>query len=106
MRLAITQTGPTMYELIEPVQGPTLYQEFLAQHGGGLHHLGYFVQDLDEAMEAQGYAMVQSGRGFGVDGDGGYAYFDTVPAVGCILEAIAMPTKMPDPERTYPASSR
>jgi methylmalonyl-CoA/ethylmalonyl-CoA epimerase len=109
MRLAITQVGPTMYELIEPVEGPTLYEEFLAQHGGGLHHLGYFVQDLDkaiEAMEAQGYATVQSGRGFGVDGDGGYAYFDTVSAVGCILEAIAMPAKMPEPESTYPTASR
>ena len=63
-----------MYELIEPLDGPNSYQEFLDSRGEGLHHLGYFVDDLDAAiaeMEAQGFAVLQSGRAFGVDGDRG-----------------------------------
>jgi len=32
-------------------------------------------------MDRQGFPVLQSGRGFGVDGDGGYAYFDTEGAL-------------------------
>lgn len=33
MRLALADVGGMMYELIEPVQGPNSYQEFLDKHG-------------------------------------------------------------------------
>jgi hypothetical protein len=106
MKLALADAGELSYELIEPVDGPSTYHEFLAAHGEGLHHLGCFVGDLDAAigaMEARGFAVLQSGRGYGVDGDGGYAYFDSAAALGCIFEAIELPRALPDPERTYPA---
>jgi methylmalonyl-CoA/ethylmalonyl-CoA epimerase len=106
MKLALGDVGGMMYELIEPLEGPNSYQEFLDARGEGLHHLGFFVDDLDAAiaeMEGQGFSVLQSGRAFGVDGDGGYAYFDTDGVLGCIVEAIEMPNTMPDPERTYPA---
>ena len=83
-----------MYELIEPVEGPTSYHGFLDEHGEGLHRLGYFVDDIDaeiKNMESKGFALLQSGRGFGKDGTGAYAYFDTERAVGCIVEAIELP---------------
>jgi methylmalonyl-CoA/ethylmalonyl-CoA epimerase len=106
MKLALAQVGETMYELIEPLDGPNSYQEFLDARGEGLHHLGFFVEDLDATigeMQDRGFAVLQSGRGFGVDGDGGYAYFETDGALGCIVEAIELPGTMPDPERTFPA---
>lgn len=106
MKLALATVGDTMYELIEPVEGPNAYQEFLDEHGEGLHHLGYFVDDLDAAiryMQDKGYTLLQSGRGMGTAGDGGYAYFETEAPLGCIVEAIEMPQQMPEPEYTYPA---
>lgn len=108
MRLALTFVGPTMYELIEHVEGPTIYDEFLTARGEGLHHLGYYVDDIDAAIAAmteRSYALLQSGRGFGVDGDGAYAYFDTEADHGCILEAIERPRQMPPPEYRYPPGS-
>jgi hypothetical protein len=108
MKLALCNVGPVMYELIEPVQGPNSYEEFLNEHGEGLHHLGYFVQDIDAEisnMESKGYSLLQSGRRFGTNDDGAYAYFDTERDFGCILEALQMPEQMPDPERTYPDQS-
>ena len=105
MKLALAQVGEMMYELIEPVQGPNTYEEFLNEHGEGLHHLGYFVDDIDTAidqMEKAGYSLLQSGRGFGANDDGAYAYFETEDALGHIVEAIEMPPEMPPPERTYP----
>lgn len=108
MILALAQVGGVMYELIQPVEGPSSYEEFLNERGEGLHHLGYFVDDIDEAireMEGKGFPLLQSGRGFGTEGDGAYAYFETEGALGHIIEAIEMPAGMPDPERTYPEQS-
>ncbi len=102
MVLALAFVGPTMYELIQPVEGPDIYHEFLDHSGEGLHHLGYYVTNIDDAiaeMASQGFALLQSGRGFGTDGDGAYAYFDTAAAFGCIYEAIELPRQMPPPER-------
>jgi catechol 2,3-dioxygenase-like lactoylglutathione lyase family enzyme len=106
MRLALAQVGDMMYELLQPLDGPNSYQEFLDARGEGLHHLGFFVEDLDAAiaeMEGKGFSLLQSGRAFGVDGDGGFAYFETEGSLGCIVEAIQMPKGMPDPERIYPS---
>lgn len=106
MSLALADVGGMMYELIEPVQGPNSYAAFLDEHGEGLHHFGYFVDDLDveiKNMQAKGYALLQSGRGIGTKGEGGYAYFETERALGCIVEAIELPPEMPPPEQVYPA---
>ena len=40
--------------------------------------------------------------GFGVDGDGAFAYFDTTAAYGCYYEAILVPRALPDPDRHVP----
>ncbi len=45
--LALCTVGPVLYELMESVRGPNLYEEFLDNHGEGVHHLGYFVEDID-----------------------------------------------------------
>jgi methylmalonyl-CoA/ethylmalonyl-CoA epimerase len=93
MRLAFAGTAPEL-ELIEPARGKSLYSEWLAERGEGLHHLAIVVSSLDEAietMERAGFANIQSGHGFAPDGKGGYAYFDTVGALGFILEAVEMP---------------
>ncbi len=106
MKLALAQVGTTQYELIEPLEGPTTYHEFLEGCGEGLHHLGYYVTDIDAEiarMAALGYPLLQSGRGFGVDGDGAYAYFDCEGDFGCIMEAITPPRQMPELEYVFPA---
>jgi methylmalonyl-CoA/ethylmalonyl-CoA epimerase len=106
VKYAAADSGRLNVELIEPGKEPNVYTEHLEAHGEGLHHLGYFVDDIATAiteMQALGYEVVQSGRGLGVDGDGAYAYFDTVDALGCMLEAIEPPGRLPDPIRWYPA---
>ncbi len=104
LQACLCNVGPVLYELMESVQGPNIYEEFLNEHGESVHHLGYFVKDIDmkiSNMEARGFGLLQSGRGFGTD-DGAYAYFDTEGACGGIFEALEMPQEMPPPERTYP----
>lgn len=104
LRLAITGTGPQI-ELIESVEGPSIYEEWLEAHGPGLHHLGFWVDSLEEAtaqMEAAGFALLQSGAGYGLRGDGAYGYYDTQGELGVILEAIELVAERRTPEVTWP----
>jgi catechol 2,3-dioxygenase-like lactoylglutathione lyase family enzyme len=101
--VALCSIGPLTYEVIEPLSGPSVWDDFLRERGEGAHHLGYYVDDMDAAIEAmslQGYSVAQSGAGFGVDGDGAFAYFDATAELGCYLEAILSPTALAPPERT------
>jgi hypothetical protein len=71
------------------------------------HHLGYYVDDIDEAIAAmaqRGFEPIQTGSGFGVDGDGAFAYFDTLDVFGCYFEAILGPRALPDPKDRFPPS--
>ena len=56
---------------------------------------------LDEA-EAHGLAMTQDGSGFGLDGDGHYAYLDTEGEIGVAIELIERPERRAKPEKIYP----
>jgi hypothetical protein len=105
MRVALSQIGPLRIELIEPLEGDTVYSEFVARHGYGVHHLGVLTENMAEAIgkaEQAGFTMTQDGAGFGPDGDGHYAYLDTEAAIGTTIELIERPKRRQPPERIYP----
>lgn len=104
MWLAFSGADPQI-ELIEPIEGPSIYSDWLETHGPGLNHLGFYVDDVDEVtadMKRAGFEMVQSGRAMGADGSGGYAYYDTTDLLGVYLEAIEVPRRRRDPHRIWP----
>jgi methylmalonyl-CoA/ethylmalonyl-CoA epimerase len=108
MRLAIANVGNLMFELIQPLEGPSIYHEFVDRCGEGLHHLGIFVPNLDAAIaewKDRGYEVLMSGRGYGVRGDGGYAYLTTEGDLSAILELIEIPAERYPPEAVYPPES-
>lgn len=95
MRLALIGSRPQL-ELIEPLEGPSIYHDWIGDHGYGLHHLGFFVPSVAtavEEMESAGHACIQSGSGYGLDGDGGFAYYDFEPQFGVHLETIEVPAR-------------
>ncbi len=105
MRIALSYLGPLRIELIQPLEGDTVYADFVREHGYGVHHLGLLVEDMGAALaqaEAAGLAMTQDGSGFGLDGDGHYAYLDTEGAIGVTLELIERPKGRMTPEKVYP----
>lgn len=105
MRVAFAMCGDLQFELVQSLRGPNLYDEFLEQCGEGVQHLGIWVQDMAAAsaqMQALGYALVQSGRGYGVRGDGAFAYFATADRLGTLIELIELPAERYPPEATYP----
>lgn len=106
MRVALANVGPMRIELIEPLEGDTVYQEFVDKHGYGVHHIGVLtdsmVESLDRAHKA-GLTMTQDGSGFGPDKDGHYAYLDTEALIGTTIEIIERPKRRNRPDKVYPA---
>ena len=102
MRLALLGSSPQI-ELIQPLAGPSIYHDWVDQHGYGFHHLGYFVDDLAGAtgeFVGGGYPVAQSGCGYGLHGDGAFAYFDLSAQLGVWIELIEVPS-----ERRAPIAS-
>ena len=102
MRVALSYFGPMRIELIQPLEGDTVYEEFVQKHGYGIHHLGILVDDMDKALEEAeqgGFPMTQDGAGFGPDDDGHYAYLDTEDVIGTTIELICRPKRRNPPEK-------
>lgn len=94
MILAFVGENPQI-ELIESLDGPNIYTEWIERHGYGMHHFGFYVDSIAEAtaaMQADGFDPVQTGRATGVHGDGGFAYFETEDLLGVIAELIEVPS--------------
>lgn len=89
-KFLLTNMGEVDFELIQPIEGPSVWQDFLEKKGEGLHHIGFFVKNIDEAEQNlvnQGLNIIQKGR----SDKGGYAYFDTDRVGGVVFELIQKP---------------
>jgi len=105
MKVALSYIGKMRIELIEPLEGDTVYKEFIEQHGYGVHHLGVLTDNMKASLkeaEECGLKMTQDGAGFGPDGDGHYAYLDTENLLGTTIELIERPKRRNPPEKIYP----
>ena len=83
----------------------SIYADFIKEHGYGVHHFGILVEDMNDALaetHSAGLEMIQDGSGFGLDGDGHYAYLETEEHLGVTLELIQRPKARVQPEKIYP----
>ena len=78
------------FELIQPVSGPSIYQEFLDTHGEGVQHIAcmkHTVEDsalMREHWRANGAGELMSGRiGDTIE----FYYLDTSPMLKFVLES-------------------
>jgi 4-hydroxyphenylpyruvate dioxygenase-like putative hemolysin len=70
-----------------------VHLEFLRQHGEGIHHLGFRVEDFEAKLQqakAMGFEVLQTGP-FGRF----YAYLDTRRQGGIIFELIEAESSRP-----------
>lgn len=88
-RQAFADLGSIELELIQPVEGKSLWSDFLAEHGEGLHHVRFNIPELEQAtarLKAMGIGVTQEGAGIR---DGTYwANFDTEREIGFVIEAM------------------
>ncbi len=105
-RIALSYFGNTRIEIIQNLEGKTVYSDFIEKHGYGIQHLGIYVEDIKEEIrkaEEAGFSVLMEGGGFGPDGDGHFAYLDTEKDHGITFELIQRPLRRYEPEDIYPA---
>jgi len=79
--------GSVEMEIIQPISGPSIYQDFLLRKGEGLHHLGFDIDNMDEKLilcEKLGIRVIQCGKGK----TSWFAYLGTEDVSGVIFEFI------------------
>jgi len=88
IRLAFAQVGPLELELIQPTEGErNAYHEFLEEKGGGIHHLLFEVDDMDQVIHhlaKAGIEVLQTGTG--IRPGTRWALLDTQNLAGFFIE--------------------
>jgi methylmalonyl-CoA/ethylmalonyl-CoA epimerase len=91
LKLAVNDSGPLEIELIQVLEGETSHSEHLREHGEGLHHVRFRVQDLDarlEELSREGFETVFYKR-FGPTV--AFAYLETpVEMGGSVIELLEL----------------
>jgi catechol 2,3-dioxygenase-like lactoylglutathione lyase family enzyme len=86
-KLAFFKMGQISLELIEPIGGPSTWQEFLDRHGDGVHHIAFRVKGMEDVLTyLNGKGLPTAQRG---DYKGGcYAYVDAEKMLGVNIELL------------------
>ncbi|WP_291732046.1 VOC family protein [Leisingera sp. F5] len=107
LKVCFAQSGNMIWELMQPLWGPSIFQDFLDKHGTGFHHVAYDCNDEPwetriSELEKRGFKMVQSGKW---QGQNAFAFFDTEDATGTTFETYHFPEgwDYPEPESWFPA---
>jgi len=99
-KLGHAYLGDLELELLQPVEGKSIYQDWLDTHGESIHHIKFLCDDIDvtsKALSDQGFPTIQSGHfGDPKDKAGGFNYFD-IPPLHCIFEPVHKPKVLPSP---------
>lgn len=88
LKIIFFQLGEVQLELIQVLEGENIHTKFLRERGEGLHHLGFFVKDLEKELtnlKKEGVEVLWRGEALGVTK---FAYLDTEKTLGVVLELI------------------
>ena len=64
-KIALAQVGGVQLELVQAVDGPSIYGDWIKERGEGIHHMNFLVDDVDETVESwrkEGFPSLQSGK--------------------------------------------
>lgn len=78
MREGFAQIGGIQLELIQPLEGRSIFSDFLEEHGPGIHHIRFNIPNYEETVNtllAAGIDLISSGTGVHLGSQ--WAYFDT-----------------------------
>lgn len=88
IKIGLARAGSLQVELMQPLWGETIYDDFANRKGYGLHHLGIRTDSMEESvkeMEARGFKVTQSGNRPGIK----FAYLNTEEETDVIFELLA-----------------
>jgi catechol 2,3-dioxygenase-like lactoylglutathione lyase family enzyme len=84
-RFVFTKIGDLQLQLAQPGEGRTIYKDFLEEHGEGVFHIGFEVEDIemmDKQLKDNGIEILASGRR---DDGSGFSYLGTRQDAGVTL---------------------
>jgi methylmalonyl-CoA/ethylmalonyl-CoA epimerase len=87
IKIGLAKAGPIQVELMQPLFGETIYDEYAKRKGYGLHHIAIRAENMEESiteMKSRGFNVIQSGNRPGVK----WAYLDTEKETGVIFELV------------------
>jgi methylmalonyl-CoA/ethylmalonyl-CoA epimerase len=106
MKVALAKRGPVVIELIEPLEGHSVYKEFLSTHGEGIHHLGsYMTSGVGQQiakMKKAGVRVLQTGKYVAGDFSVRFTYMDTEKKLGTVIEYLSIKGTRPKPNEKFP----
>jgi methylmalonyl-CoA/ethylmalonyl-CoA epimerase len=84
-------------EFIEPVEGPSVFQDCLTQKGNGIHHLAFIVNGMEHvigSLEDVGLPLLQNGifPAMGAAPGGRYAFLQGLEKLGFDVELLEFDT--------------
>jgi methylmalonyl-CoA/ethylmalonyl-CoA epimerase len=104
-RLALARVGEVQWELIQPLDGESIYARHLAEHGESVHHLGVAVPSYEAALAREGEHGRQpllAGEYNGIE----FAYLATDGDLGVVTEVFSgAPGDDQVPDAVYPPSA-
>lgn len=86
-KLAFFRFKNITLELIEPVDGPSTWKEFLDTKGEGVHHIAFKVKNTAEKVERLGELGMELAQKGDFTG-GNYAYVDSMDSLKVIIELL------------------
>jgi len=103
---AETMVGSMNFELLQPLEGPSLWKEFLEKHGEGIASIAVMFKTIEESEKAKaafkelGIEVVMRAHiGDHIE----YYYLDTEPMLKCMIESgSGHATDFVKPKYVYP----
>ena len=61
VKIALANVGPIQIELMQPLAGKSIWKEFIAKKGYGLHHIALEIDDMNtkvKEFEEEGFKII------------------------------------------------
>ena len=107
LKVCFAQGKNVIWELMQPLGGPTVVEDFLREHGEGIHHFAFDCEDVPlerriATFAERGFPLTQFGRFADRDA---FAFFGTEDATSAVFETYFIPEgyEAPEPEEWFPA---
>lgn len=106
IKVCFADIGDLAVEIMQPLFGPSIFQEHLDQHGEGIHHIAFDCDELPwdqraARFAAGGFPSTQSGKFMNQNA---FEFFGTETATTTTFETYLIPPGFvwPEPEEWYP----
>lgn len=97
IRVAMANMGGAVLELLENIEGQTIWKDFYDRNGEGMHHIGLFVKNYPAALAAfadRGYKITVDGPIESPLRTGRFTYLETENRLGTTIELLDFPEDM------------